>query len=91
MPGGTNIEKAKSRFVTLKARSHAVYFESPTGNLRNYPKDTMIFSECQSGQDMFIIQSGQVKISKVVDDNEVILAVLQRGDFLGEKIGRAHV
>ena len=83
-PGGTNIEKAKSRFVTLKARSHAVYFESPTGNLRNYPKDTMIFSECQSGQDMFIIQSGQVKISKVVDDNEVILAVLQRGDFFGE-------
>jgi len=83
-PGGANIEKAKSRFVTLKARSHAVYFESPTGNLRNYPKDTMIFSECQSGQDMFIIQSGQVKISKVVDDNEVILAVLQRGDFFGE-------
>lgn len=33
---------------------------------------------------MFIIQSGQVKISKVVDDNEVILAVLQRGDFFGE-------
>ena len=83
-PGGANIEKAKSRFVTLKARSHAVYFESPTGNLRNYPKDTMIFSECQSGQDMFIIQSGQVKISKVVDDNEVILAVLQKGDFFGE-------
>lgn len=83
-PGGANIEKAKSRFVTLKARSHAVYFESPTGNLRNYPKDTMIFSEWQSGQDMFIIQSGQVKISKVVDDNEVILAVLQKGDFFGE-------
>ena len=83
-PGGANIEKAKSRFVTLKARSHAVYFKSPTGNLRSYPKDTMIFSECQSGQDMFIIQSGQVKISKVVDDNEVILAVLQKGDFFGE-------
>ena len=44
----------------------------------------MIFSECQSGQDMFIIQSGQVKITKIVDNNEVILAVLKKGDFFGE-------
>ena len=41
-------------------------------------------SECQSGNDMFIIQSGQVKITKVVDDNEVILAVLKKGEFFGE-------
>ncbi|MGP1523658.1 MAG: Crp/Fnr family transcriptional regulator [Treponema sp.] len=83
-PDGIHSDKAKKRFITLKARSHAVHFESSAGNMRNYPKDTMIFSECQSGQDMFIIQSGKVKISKVVEDNEVILAVLQKGDFFGE-------
>jgi len=83
-PGGANIEQAKHRFISLKKRSHAVYFESPAENTRSYPKNTMIFSEYQSGQDMFIIQGGQVKISKVVDGNEVILAVLQRGDFFGE-------
>ena len=44
----------------------------------------MIFSECQSGNEMYIIQDGQVKISKVVDGKEVILAVLKKGDFFGE-------
>lgn len=83
-PGGANIEKAKKRFIALKKRSRAVYFESSADNPRSYPKDTMIFYEYQSGQDMFIIQSGQVKISKVVDGNEVILTVLHKGDFFGE-------
>ena len=82
-PAGANVEEAKKRFVALKPKSQAVYFETPADATRNYPKDTMIFSECQTGQDMFIIQSGQVKISKMVDGNEVILAVLQKGDFFG--------
>ena len=83
-PNGTNVEKAKKRFVTLKSRSEAVYFETGNEGVRIYPKGTMIFSECQSGNDMFIIQSGQVKISKVVDNNEVLLAVLPKGEFFGE-------
>ncbi len=83
-PQGVSIEQAKSRFVALKPRSRAVYFETTADLIRTYPKDTMIFSECQNGQDMFIIQDGQVKISKVVDGNEVILAVLKKGDFFGE-------
>ncbi len=83
-PNGENVEKAKKRFITLKARSNAVYFETSAETVRVYPKDTMIFSECQSGNDMYIIQSGQVKISKVVNENEVILAVLQKGEFFGE-------
>ena len=33
---------------------------------------------------MFIIQSGQVAITKVVNGNEVVLAVLQKGDMFGE-------
>lgn len=83
-PQGLEIEKAKSRFVALKSRTRAVYFEPTSELIRTYPKDTMIFSECQSGHDMFIIQEGQVKISKFVDGNEVILAVLKKGDFFGE-------
>lgn len=51
---------------------------------RSYPKDTMIFSESQSGADMFIIQKGEVTISKVVNGNEVILCVLKKGDMFGE-------
>jgi len=81
---GYDVEKAKQRFVALKPRTNAVYFEPTNDLMRSYPKNTMIFSECQNGQEMFIIQEGQVKISKVVDGNEVILAVLKKGDFFGE-------
>lgn len=83
-PHGISFEKAKSRFVSLKPITHAVYFESDSNLLRVYPKNTMIFSESQSGPDMFIIQEGQVKISKVVNGNEVTLAMLRKGDMFGE-------
>jgi CRP-like cAMP-binding protein len=83
-PKGVNVEKAKQRFVAIKPKTHAVYFEPNADLIRTYPKETMIFSECQTGADMFIIQEGQVMITKVVDDNEVTLAVLKKGDMFGE-------
>lgn len=83
-PNGANVEDAKKRFIALKPKSHAVYFEPTEEMTRKYPKGTMIFCENQSGADMFIIQSGEVSISKVVDGNEVTLAVLKKGDMFGE-------
>lgn len=83
-PAGINVLLAKTRFNALRAKSRAVYFESNQDLLRKYPKDTMIMSEQQSGADMFIIQSGRVKISKVVDGSEVTLAILKKGDMFGE-------
>jgi CRP-like cAMP-binding protein len=83
-PSGINLETAKQRFVALKPNTKAVYFETTNDAVRSYPKNTMIFSECQSGSDMFIIQTGQIKITKFVDNNEIILAVLKKGDFFGE-------
>lgn len=83
--GGAKEEEAKKHFVVLKKHAQkAVYFE-PNGDLvRSYPADTMIFSEHQKGGDMFIIQEGSVKISKVVDKEEVTLALLKKGDMFGE-------
>lgn len=83
-PVGPNAEIAKQKFTQLKPRTHAVYLEPSKENILNYPKDTMIFSESTPGADMFIIQSGEVTISKVVDGNEVTLAVLHKGDMFGE-------
>lgn len=83
-PNGMHYQEAKSHLAALKNGTNAVYFE-PTDELtRIYPKDTMIFSESQNGPDMFVIQEGQVTISKVVDGKEVVLAVLGRGDMFGE-------
>lgn len=81
---GDNAKKALRRIAGLKASSRAVYLEPSGDLLRNYPSDTMIFSESQSGADMFVIQSGSVKISKIVDGTEVTLAVLKKGDMFGE-------
>ncbi len=83
-PAGVNVQTAKQRFIALKPKTHAVYFEPSDEMVRKYPKETMIFCENQSGADMFIIQSGEVSISKVVDGNEVTLAVLKKGDMFGE-------
>jgi len=83
-PNGTFAAKAKERFIVLKPRSKAVYFESTPDLMRIYPRDTMIFSECQRGAEMFIIQDGKVKITKVVNGEEVTLAVLKKGDMFGE-------
>ena len=83
-PQGPNADFAKQKFVALKPKTHAVYFEPTAEASRQYPKDTMIFSEAQNGSDMFIIQRGEVSITKVVNGNEVTLAVLKKGDMFGE-------
>lgn len=83
-PKGIHIEDAKKRFLALKPRTKAVYFESTPELVRSYPKDSMVFSDCQHGSDMFIIQSGSVRITKVIDGSEVILALLNKGDMFGE-------
>jgi len=52
--------------------------------VRVYNRESMIFCECQSGGELYIIQKGRVKISKIVDNSEVLLAVLKEGDMFGE-------
>lgn len=83
-PTGPNAEDAKKRFLALKAKAHPAYLEPSQESIREYPQNTMIFSESQRGKDLYIIQSGEVAISKVVNGNEVTLAVLKKGDMFGE-------
>lgn len=83
-PVGPTQDFAKKQFLAIKPRTHVAYFEPTPDMSRAYSKDQMIFSESQSGADMFIIQSGEVAISKVVNGNEVTLAVLKKGDMFGE-------
>jgi CRP-like cAMP-binding protein len=44
----------------------------------------MVFAEGEPGNELFIIQKGSVTIAKIVDENEVLLAVLKPGDIFGE-------
>ncbi|MFW5768501.1 MAG: Crp/Fnr family transcriptional regulator, partial [Spirochaetota bacterium] len=84
-PNDPNVAVAKERMAKIKPYAKAVYLESKSDEFnRVYPKDTMIFSEAQPGQELYIIQKGSVKITKIVNDNEVLLAVLKPGDIFGE-------
>ncbi len=77
---------ARERFMALKSMgADASRLEPKSGEMaRVYPKESMIFCECQPGAELYIIQKGQVKITKIVDNNEVLLAVLKTGDMFGE-------
>ncbi len=84
-PTGENVQIARERMVKIQPYAKAVYLERKADEFnRMYPKDTMIFSEGQPGEELYIIQRGSVKITKIVDNNEVLLAVLKSGDIFGE-------
>lgn len=82
---GTEVAAARERLAKVKPYAKAVYLDGSNEEFnRYYPKDTMVFAESQPGQELYIIQKGSVKISKIVDKNEVLLAVLKQGDIFGE-------
>jgi len=84
-PSGPNANVAKERMEKIKPYAKVVYLDGDQEVFtRNYPKDTMIFSEGQPGHELYILQKGSVKISKIVNDKEVLLALLKPGDIFGE-------
>lgn len=51
---------------------------------KKFPAGTVLFQEGDKGEEMYIIQAGKVKISKRIRGVEKTLAVLEKGEFLGE-------
>ena len=51
---------------------------------KRFPTGTVLFREGDRGEEMFILQSGQVKISKKIRGVEKTLATLEKGEFFGE-------
>jgi CRP-like cAMP-binding protein len=81
-PNDPNRDKALGRLKAMKAPFKAATVLEDNMN-RTYPDNTLLFSECEPGNELFIIQSGKVKITKIVHE-EVLLAVLKPGDIFGE-------
>ncbi|MDR0452295.1 MAG: Crp/Fnr family transcriptional regulator [Treponema sp.] len=80
-----HVASARERMLKLAPRVKGVQFERNfTESVRNYARNTMIFSEGETGHDLYIIQKGSVKIVKIAQAQEVLLAVLQAGDIFGE-------
>jgi CRP-like cAMP-binding protein len=51
---------------------------------REYPPGEVLFREGESGDVMFVIKEGAVRISKAIGGEDKVLAVLGPGEFLGE-------
>ena len=84
-PQGEYVNKARELMMKIGPYAKNVKLDFKTDEFnRAYPKDCMIFSEGEPGEELFIIQKGSVKIAKIVDNNEVLLAVLKTGDIFGE-------
>ena len=49
-----------------------------------FPAGTLLFNEGEYGEEMFIVHSGSVKITKQVRDTEKLLAIIPAGEFFGE-------
>ena len=52
--------------------------------LTHYTKGQFVFREHEDGDEMYIIQSGKVAISKDIGSAKKTLTVLEKGDFFGE-------
>jgi len=84
-PEGKNLGTAKSRLEKLADRAKDVRTDYTKSELnRTYRKGDMIFAEGEPGDDFFVVQSGSVKISKIIEDKEVLLGMLKEGDIFGE-------
>lgn len=83
-PLGEKIPIAKHRISKI---APFIGDKKPSQNgpmLVTYPENTMIFSESEPGEEMYIIQSGSVKITKIINEKEVLLALLHAKDIFGE-------
>lgn len=82
---GSRIADAEGRMSKIQPYIDGVHVDDESNQFsRIYKPDTMIFSESEPGDEMYIIQSGSVKITKIINDKEVMLAMLKPSDIFGE-------
>ena len=82
-PQGQYVTETRARLEGMKKSLEApplAYAELS----RNYASDKLIFCENEPGYELYVIRAGRVKITKMVDGQEVMLALLQAGDIFGE-------
>jgi len=84
-PKGNKVQDAIERMKKI-----APYVKNPQKDFapgemtRSFTKDSIVFCEGEPGNELFIIQKGYVKIIKITDTSEILLAVLKAGDIFGE-------
>jgi CRP-like cAMP-binding protein len=84
-PEGSYAVQAATQLKRLASYGNNIRFDYSDKEIRRfYPIDSLIFSEKEPGGELFVIQKGSIKITKIHDDKEVALAIIKKGDILGE-------
>ena len=82
-PQGAFLNQAKEALNQLRSVQLTNKLDTQDFN-RVYQDGEILFSEFEPGNEMFIIQSGKVKITKIINNQELLIAVLNPGDMFGE-------
>jgi CRP-like cAMP-binding protein len=69
-------------FIFLEVKGGAMSGEA--GIIKEYKHGDLIFKEGDRGREMYIIRSGNIKVFREREGEEITFAILQRGDFFGE-------
>ena len=83
----------EERFQTVTELSKKVddYIEGRNVSLlKTFPKGSMLIEDKDLGDETFIIISGKVEISRIIDGKETILETLERGAVFGELAALTH-
>lgn len=84
-PHDPNINQAKQLMVKIQPHvKEDLFTKTQQGFNRHFKDNEILFSEHEPGHELYIIQKGKIKITKIVNNNEVLLAVLKPGDIFGE-------
>jgi len=84
-PQGKDVDTARARLEKLRGRVGDRETEYAKSELnRSYREGDMIFAEGEPGDEFFVVQTGSVKICKIIDGKEVLLGTLKEGDIFGE-------
>lgn len=84
LPNGHNADECRQLLKAMDSSETATTARNPNQLAQTFDDGELIMIEHEPGDTLYIIQKGQVKITKVVNDNEVMLAVLNPGDIFGE-------
>jgi CRP-like cAMP-binding protein len=84
-PDAPDMEDIKQKMERLAPTVKVRKPDYPSDKMeRTYPVGCLLFAEGEPGDELYVIQEGSVRISKIMNNQEVVLAVLRKGDIFGE-------
>ncbi|TAL29400.1 MAG: cyclic nucleotide-binding domain-containing protein [Spirochaetes bacterium] len=83
---GRRAERAKGLLAKIRSSKTGMFPLEPkkSDHLRSYMTNQPIFMEGEHGEELYVIQSGSVRITKVHNGQEILLNVLPLGEIFGE-------